>query len=389
MTRSTIDQRIDAIEADQKDIRAELQSTNAKLDAITQTLDKLAQKIMASGGTLADSESGGEGGTTDSQNSHNPRSVTAPLTLPAFEGADPIGWLARANQQFEIHQTRPELKVASAMVAMEGPALYWFSWTRSRKPGIAWEEFSQALVARFDTRFKGSTFERLADVKQTGSMDDYVNLFVQLASQVPGLSDAHYLGYFMKGLRDTIRSSLRTLRPIDLEAAMELARDIEEDLAVQSGGRSEWGYDNQQCRSSNYTKVGGFSGLSSTPVTGNQGAAGSTTSSRSPGSTSGSGSAMTGQSENRSRFTRLSPQEFADLRAKGLCFRCKKPYTPRHECPLKQLRVMVVEEDEELDLNQTESFIPPEEVEQLGEQKEKQAAASSLQPWGQGCFGGG
>ncbi|KAG8371782.1 hypothetical protein BUALT_Bualt13G0124000 [Buddleja alternifolia] len=46
---------------------------------------------------------------------------------------DPLGWLARAEQQFEIHRVLHESKVQVAMVAMEGSAFNWFQWLRHRQ----------------------------------------------------------------------------------------------------------------------------------------------------------------------------------------------------------------------------------------------------------------
>lgn len=48
---------------------------------------------------------------------------------------------------------------------------------------------------------------------------------------------------------------------------------------------------------------------------------------------------------NRDREVRhLSPQETADRRQKGLCFKCGGPFHPRHQCLDQHLRVMVIEE---------------------------------------------
>lgn len=91
--------------------------------------------------------------------------ATGAVQLPPFSGADPIGWLAWANQRFEIHSTDTEKKVSLAVVAMEEFGLYWMTWLRSRKPELMWEEFAKALVSRFNTRLKGGPFEWLADVK--------------------------------------------------------------------------------------------------------------------------------------------------------------------------------------------------------------------------------
>lgn len=43
---------------------------------------------------------------------------------PPFSGTDPIGWLVRANQQFEINGVSAEKKVSLAVVAIEEATLY-------------------------------------------------------------------------------------------------------------------------------------------------------------------------------------------------------------------------------------------------------------------------
>ncbi|KAF2309322.1 hypothetical protein GH714_001617 [Hevea brasiliensis] len=54
---------------------------------------------------------------------------------------------------------------------------------------------------------------------------------------------------------------------------------------------------------------------------------------------------MTPQAKSRST-RQYSHQEYQELRAKGLCFRCKLPYSPLHECPNKSLRALIGAEDE-------------------------------------------
>lgn len=183
MTRSATE-RLEKLEEDYSEIKKSLEEMTAARMVLSKVIEQ-----RPGGGAIP-------GGPQVSDQTAIPTlaatAVQLPATavqLPPFRGANPIGWLARANQQFEIHSTAAEKKVSMAVVAMEESALNWVTWLRARKPELTWEEFSKALVARFDTRFKGSSFERLADLKQTGSVDDYVNLFVQLSSQVPGLTD--------------------------------------------------------------------------------------------------------------------------------------------------------------------------------------------------------
>ncbi|KAG8372255.1 hypothetical protein BUALT_Bualt12G0047400 [Buddleja alternifolia] len=68
-----------------------------------------------------------------------------------------------------------------------------------------------------------------------------------------------------------------------------------------------------------------------------------------------------GQGPVKAPFRRLTDSEREKQRRKGLCFRCKAPYHPTHDCPMKYLRVLLVEDDEAplLELEEIEAL--PEE----------------------------
>ncbi|CAH9145977.1 unnamed protein product [Cuscuta epithymum] len=355
MTRSQND-RLTELETEQHRmgeevgrLGAELADHGAKLTEIAASLAALTQALVPPKSPVAAAAGVGSALISPTVEGvlHNP----APTLLPAFDGTDPIGWIARVEQQFELIGTLPDKKVAAAVVSMEGGALYWVTWLKARKPGMTWEEFKQALIARFDSRFQGNRFERLSGIKQLGTMEEYNDLFVQLASQVPGLTDDHYLGYYMSGLNEAIRSSLRLFRPHNLETAMELARDVEHNLSIQSGKSGSPYYTSSGVRPNSFLMP-----ITRPPLTASGGSIQEENNSfsKDSGQPPGMKSGLSRQLTTRPQFTRLPPKELAELRAKGLCFRCKKPFTPGHDCPFKQLRVMIAEEDEELDLQQHE-----------------------------------
>lgn len=183
MTRSNSD-RIEKLEADQSTMRDKLDETCEKLDAHGTQLADIATSLAAltamfagesateqrsQGATEEDSSPTGDGHGKGAESAAGSalrgevgeiRGVSPAtfVTLPASSGDDPIGWVARVEQQFEIHGIVPGQKVAAAVVAMEEDALYWVSWLRARKPTMAWDEFAHALVARFDTRFHENRF---------------------------------------------------------------------------------------------------------------------------------------------------------------------------------------------------------------------------------------
>ncbi|MCH85044.1 Ty3/gypsy retrotransposon protein, partial [Trifolium medium] len=46
-------------------------------------------------------------------------------------------------------------------------------------------------------------------------------------------------------------------------------------------------------------------------------------------------------------FTHLSYNELMERKQKGLCFKCGGPFHPMHQCPDKQLRVLIVDDEED------------------------------------------
>lgn len=65
-----------------------------------------------------------------------------------------------------------------AIVYMEEGALYWLCWLHHRQPHITWEQLSLELVNHYNADLMMSLFERLVAVKQTDSIDSYIDEFV-------------------------------------------------------------------------------------------------------------------------------------------------------------------------------------------------------------------
>ncbi|MCI35135.1 pentatricopeptide repeat-containing protein, partial [Trifolium medium] len=63
-----------------------------------------------------------------------------------------------------------------------------------------------------------------------GSVEEFVEAFELLSSQVGRLPEEQYLGYFMSGLKPQIRRRVRTLNPVSRMQMMRIAKDVEEEL---------------------------------------------------------------------------------------------------------------------------------------------------------------
>lgn len=56
------------------------------------------------------------------------------IDLPSFDRGDPFIWLGKVNQYFELHDTRMSNRLKIAHMCMEGVAVHWFKWIKSKIP---------------------------------------------------------------------------------------------------------------------------------------------------------------------------------------------------------------------------------------------------------------
>ncbi|CAA0824338.1 Unknown protein [Striga hermonthica] len=176
------------------------------------------------------SQTSHETDTSQTMNHTTTLSGTPKIDLPSFDGSDPIAWIARAEQFFLVHHTRVAEKVPIALVAMSGDALYWVQGLMRRFPTIAWPQFIEELLFRFSTLTTVNAYEALKVTRQTDSVDEYIAEFEACVAQVTDLSDPHYLGQFLGGLREDIRIRIRDDPSMNMYAAIRLARQVEREL---------------------------------------------------------------------------------------------------------------------------------------------------------------
>lgn len=163
--------------------------------------------------------------------------ISGKLEIPTFDGTDPIGWLARAEQYFAIQCTRDDLKVPTAFVRMEGPALHWLRWFQQQHPTLTWAQFTSKLLDEFGGELSGPPIEQLAALRQTGTVDEFANTFRARVAQIPGLAPHIQLGLFLNGLKPEIRVRLRPNDVNDLRTAIRVARAVEREIDFLSSRR--------------------------------------------------------------------------------------------------------------------------------------------------------
>ncbi|GAU23118.1 hypothetical protein TSUD_305660 [Trifolium subterraneum] len=321
---------------------SQMQSQGVALTELTKQLQQMAQSM---GKRLHVDPSISSEGSVGNDVSGESRLAGKKVKLPLFDGDDPVAWITRAEIYFDL-----------ARLSMEGSTIHWFNLLVETTEDLDWDRLKKELIARYGGERLESPFEELAALKQNGKVEEFVESFELLSSQVGRLPEDQYLGYFMNGLKPQIRRRVRTLEPRDRRQMMRIAKHVEAELkdededegrgvsrkgVVDKLGRSNW--DGPTQRNSSYTPPTRSmnSGYSNPPA--KSGSSGSNTLSTS----SLASTAKKGENESRSRWKGMCSDEIAERRAKGLCFKCGGRYHPTlHKCPEKTLRLLILGEGE-------------------------------------------
>ncbi|KAG1532466.1 hypothetical protein G6F51_013092 [Rhizopus arrhizus] len=97
-----------------------------------------------------------------------------------------------------------------------------------------WEQFKQGLEYAFKPTYsEQNARDRLANIRQTSSVSEYVDEFQDILLDLPRVSDDEALDRFIRGLKDKTRIHVITREPRSLEESIRYA--ISYDSAQQSG----------------------------------------------------------------------------------------------------------------------------------------------------------
>nr|GEV23979.1 putative nucleotidyltransferase, ribonuclease H [Tanacetum cinerariifolium] len=167
--------------------------------------------------------------------------------------------------------------------------LNWYTNLMIKHPNTTWDLFKDKLMVRFSgTKFRNA-HEALGSLYQDEGVYEYIEEFEALSALIPNQSEKHSIGMFLRGLKNDIRSWVRTLNPLTCDQAMEFARNVE--IATTLNEIQEL---------------------------------------------------VTLQSRSG---------EWEDRRRKALCFSCGQKYSTQHKCLEGTLRILLLAEGEEVDDN--------------------------------------
>lgn len=124
---------------------------------------------------------------------------------------DVAGWLFEMGQYLELSRVPHEMRANLAASYLKGSAaVWWRTIETSPYPIRDWDRFCRELTSVFQpVNDEERARDRLAVVKQTGSVHEYVTKFRGIALRIPGMSEDEKVDRFIRGLKPHFQRELR------------------------------------------------------------------------------------------------------------------------------------------------------------------------------------
>ncbi|MCH86025.1 Ty3/gypsy retrotransposon protein, partial [Trifolium medium] len=358
-----LETRMDTVDTTLAELVRQMQTHATQMQQQSHVLAKLSEQMSQIGQKEVSNE-----GDTSVNNSLQGESRLAgkKVKLPLFDGEDPVAWITRAEIYFDVQNTTDDMRVKLARLSMEGSTIHWFNLLMETEDELSWEKLKRALIARYGGRRLENPFEELSTLQQKGTVEEFVESFELLSSQVGRLPEEQYLGYFMSGLKPQIRRRVRTLNPRNRMEMMRIAKDVEGELkeddddsdcrigkkgSYERLGQKDWAgsmRNRSGSQSRDFTRYTNASGPNANSKTGSTVSNANSNSMNSTARKS-EGNQRSGAPERWKGFRSFQSSEMEERRIKGLCFKCGGKYHPTlHKCPEKSLRVLILGDGETL-----------------------------------------
>lgn len=235
------------------------------------------------------------------------------VEFPKFDGTNARGWVVKANKFSMLNLGMDtSTKIVFASLYLEGPADHWFQTIQVEHPELTWETFVELLLQRFSSGNQENLVGKFNKLVQKGTVAEYVAEFEELRGYLLTHHNVHtpdfYLSSFLSGLRADIQQALYVYKPRTLTEAMEKAREHEtlmDILEKRSKAPSKTPYvkPHTDWQPSKATVSSVPPSVFSQPIA-----------SKLP------------------EIKKISPQEMANRREKGLCYNCDEVYSRGHKC---------------------------------------------------------
>ena len=141
---------------------------------------------------------------------------------PTFDGTTKIStraWLQKLQTFFTLNPMKESDVVQFASLNLEDVAYDWWyhgMTTQGHDQVTTFDDFSQRVIDTFDLKDDEEYFKELSKLKQTKSVNEYIEEFQKVAIMVLDMSEKMIVYLFLDGLEDSVKGLVKAFSPSTL-----------------------------------------------------------------------------------------------------------------------------------------------------------------------------
>lgn len=245
------------------------------------------------------------------------------LTLPPFDGSNPLEWVFQANQYFTHYSIHHNNRLNLIANYMSGDALAWFQWLHQNNLLTTWDHFCRDLELRFGPSSFENHQQALFKLRQNTTVHEYQKEFERLCNRVHNLPPNAILDCFISGLRSEIQHEIAIICPTTISQAIGLAKLLK---SKNLANRSTHPFPKKPQQSS-FPTISSHNTPPLLPAPPTR-------------------LALPAPPKPAIPIRRLTQTEMLTRRAKGLCFNCDERFVRGHRCKTSQFLLLLSDEAE-------------------------------------------
>lgn len=155
------------------------------------------------------------------------------MTLPCFDGTGndtAQAWVQKLETYLSYSPMTEGNAIKFAILHLTGAAHNWWHHgliTLGHKNITTYNEFTQKLINRFDQRDSEWYFKEMTHLRQTGTVQEFVNQFQNLSVMVPDLSQKKVSSHVHYRVERAHQNNGKTFRATNLGRSYPKARKVE------------------------------------------------------------------------------------------------------------------------------------------------------------------
>lgn len=174
----------------------------------------------------------------DNQSHNNSR---LRLEFFKFNGENPRLWLRKCCRYFSYNVMPDYDKLSLVAMNLEGIADHWFVDYIEERHDMSWSEFTKHVLKRFMTQAGGSLISQFNKLKQTASVNNYIQEFEELRALLKEnnqtLNKEYFFESFVGALKKEIGKLVEIQKPTSLLDAIQMALQSEDIVNLLTKGQ--------------------------------------------------------------------------------------------------------------------------------------------------------